>query len=410
MFSNCIYIEFQKIIKHKKDHPNLHNLSVGYLGRGITYFKSGKFLLAKRDFDDAINLDQSYPDPYIYRSSLYIRSKNYKYALSDTNHAIKYSSNPKLLIQRAIIYEKMQKYKLAIHDLKESIKKDTKNTKVYSLLGLFYCHISEYENAIKNYNKYLDIYPNDPIALNNYSFCLITANPPNFRDYKKALKISEYAVKLTNKKDPLLLGTLAAAYASNGIFDKAVETQKLAITFENNDNKNILIKMKTALRFYKNHKLYYGVPGASSVVSPVEQANPVENNTNNSAIEFRVAYKTYRPDRIPAQLPKKEEIVFLGPVQLATEHLVAIETKDNKEYYNDASALITFTEKDGRIISKITKENSGEKLAMLIDGKIIFCGLIIHPINSNQIQLSGGYTFQEIKALAKKMSKYIERN
>jgi len=124
------------------------------------------------------------------------------------------------------------------------------------------------------------------------------------------------------------------------------------------------------------------------------------------SIEFRIAYKTYRPGRIPAKLPRKEGTVFLSPVLLSTEHFVAIETKDDDVYYNGASALITFTESDGKIISKITKENSGKQLTMSVDGKIIFCGLILHQINTNQIWLSGGYSFNEIEALAGILSAY----
>jgi hypothetical protein len=42
------------------------------------------------------------------------------------------------------------------------------------------------------------------------------------------VKFGEYAVQITSAKEPSILGTLAAAYAETGEFNKAIETEKLA--------------------------------------------------------------------------------------------------------------------------------------------------------------------------------------
>jgi len=41
--------------------------------------------------------------------------------------------------------------------------------------------------------------------------------------------LAEHAVELTSQKEPAILGTLAAAYAEAGSFDKAVEVELRAI-------------------------------------------------------------------------------------------------------------------------------------------------------------------------------------
>jgi len=43
-----------------------------------------------------------------------------------------------------------------------------------------------------------------------------------------ALLLAEHAVELTSQQEPAILGTLAAAYAETGRFDKAIELERRA--------------------------------------------------------------------------------------------------------------------------------------------------------------------------------------
>ena len=82
--------------------------------------------------------------------------------------------------------------------------------------------------AVQAYREIVRLFPNDPVALNNLAWSL-AANPrQELRNGKEAVEFANKAVELTGQQQPVFIGTLAAAYAEDGQFAKAVETAKKA--------------------------------------------------------------------------------------------------------------------------------------------------------------------------------------
>ena len=85
-----------------------------------------------------------------------------------------------------------------------------------------------FAEALQAYREAARIYPNNPVALNNLAWSL-AANPrPELRNGREAVQLAGKAVELTSQQEPAVLGTLAAAYAEDGQFAKAVETANKA--------------------------------------------------------------------------------------------------------------------------------------------------------------------------------------
>jgi spermidine synthase len=61
-------------------------------------------------------------------------------------------------------------------------------------------------------------------TLNNLAWILASTSDQNVRNGPEAVKLAERACDLTQRREPILLGTLAAAYAAAGRFGEAVET------------------------------------------------------------------------------------------------------------------------------------------------------------------------------------------
>ena len=78
--------------------------------------------------------------------------------------------------------------------------------------------------AIRHYEKALAVSPRSGKAQNNLAWALATASQTSLRDGRKALKLAQEADDLAKGMDPLILNTLAAAYAETGQFDRALET------------------------------------------------------------------------------------------------------------------------------------------------------------------------------------------
>jgi tetratricopeptide (TPR) repeat protein len=96
------------------------------------------------------------------------------------------------------------------------------------------------EEAIGQFQRALEIAPQSLVALNNLAWLFATSSNPSIRNGPKALLLAERAIKLTGE-DPFYLHKLAAAYAANGNFSKAVETAERALRSAQRDGKTALV-------------------------------------------------------------------------------------------------------------------------------------------------------------------------
>jgi tetratricopeptide (TPR) repeat protein len=71
--------------------------------------------------------------------------------------------------------------------------------------------------------------PDSPEALNGHAWELLTSPDEKLRDVKTALALASKAAEASKPESPAILDTLALAYARNGKFREAVDTQQRAI-------------------------------------------------------------------------------------------------------------------------------------------------------------------------------------
>jgi protein O-mannosyl-transferase len=83
--------------------------------------------------------------------------------------------------------------------------------------------------AIQTYRQALAVDSNSPVVLNNLAWTLATANQPELRDGQEAVRLATKAVELTDSREPVMIGTLAAAYAEAGQFANALEMANTAV-------------------------------------------------------------------------------------------------------------------------------------------------------------------------------------
>ncbi len=82
--------------------------------------------------------------------------------------------------------------------------------------------------AMSHYARALLLQQDLPDALDGLSWILATDANPEFRNGTEAVRMSEHACSLTERKDPAKLKTLAAAYAEAGRFTEAAPTAQAA--------------------------------------------------------------------------------------------------------------------------------------------------------------------------------------
>lgn len=84
--------------------------------------------------------------------------------------------------------------------------------------------------AVAQYREALCRQPDHPELLNNLAWLLATSPDDAVRDGTEAVRLAERACDLTDRREPQLLGTLAAAYAEAGRFEDALRVAESART------------------------------------------------------------------------------------------------------------------------------------------------------------------------------------
>jgi Tfp pilus assembly protein PilF len=83
--------------------------------------------------------------------------------------------------------------------------------------------------AIAHFQKALQLKPADASIQNNLAWLLATSAEAPLRDGNKAVALARQANELTGGENPVILNTLAAAYAEAGRFAEALETARRAL-------------------------------------------------------------------------------------------------------------------------------------------------------------------------------------
>ena len=128
----------------------------------------------------------------------------------------------------------------------------------YNNRGLAYAMKSQYDRAISDYNKAIEMNPKFTLTYNQLAWLLATCPNDKYRDGRKAVENATRACELSQWAVPILLDTLAAAYAEAGEFEHAVKWQSKAIEQATSDYDKAT--MQTRLKLYKAGKPYREAP------------------------------------------------------------------------------------------------------------------------------------------------------
>jgi Zn-dependent protease with chaperone function len=109
----------------------------------------------------------------------------------------------------------------------EHLANNPNNVVLLQRLAMFYHKRGELRETIKLYERVLSLDENQPIALNNLAWILVTADDADLRDRKRSLVLARRAVAL--ERSPVFLDTLAEALYANGFAREAAETIQEAI-------------------------------------------------------------------------------------------------------------------------------------------------------------------------------------
>lgn len=134
--------------------PTAHN------NLGSYYQKNNRLDEALVQFNDAIRLQEKYPEALINRSDIFRVQGKIQLAIDDCNKAIKYNPEyPGAYMNRGIAMSIAGKYDSAYHDFKMVLKTEPNNANAYGNLGNLMDMKGQVDSAIGAYSKAIFINP-----------------------------------------------------------------------------------------------------------------------------------------------------------------------------------------------------------------------------------------------------------
>jgi tetratricopeptide (TPR) repeat protein len=114
----------------------------------------------------------------------------------------------------------------AIVCYQQAIKINPRSAEAYANLGLAFFKKVEIKQAMDSWQQALEFKPDQLYVLNNLAWLLATTPDASLRDGAKAVALATRANQLSGGGDPMMLHTLAAAYAEEGSYGLAAVTAR----------------------------------------------------------------------------------------------------------------------------------------------------------------------------------------
>jgi len=178
-------------------------LDRGEKDRAEGHFNLGTALLQKGQIGEAIDH---------YRKAVKLRPD---YAEAQNNLA-------GVLLQEGLVDE-------AISHLQKVLELRPNHGEAHSNLGNALLQKGQIGEAIAHYEKALQIDPRSISVLNQLAWVLATNSEAQVRNGAKAIELARQADQFSGGQNPIILHTLAAAYAESGQFSQAVEAAQGAL-------------------------------------------------------------------------------------------------------------------------------------------------------------------------------------
>jgi choline-sulfatase len=142
----------------------------------------------------------------------------------------------------------------AIESFRHAVATDPAHAVAQNNLGLALLIAGERDEALDHFQRALELRPEWPVALREVAWLLATHPEASRRNPDRAVQLATRAAELTSEREPLVLDALAAAYAAQGRFDRAVETAEHAIALAETRVPALAAEIRARLELYQEGK------------------------------------------------------------------------------------------------------------------------------------------------------------
>jgi tetratricopeptide (TPR) repeat protein len=227
----------------------------------LSCLSRGEFAAAAEEFRYATYMNEERAKIFARRGNSRRMAKNFETALADFEEVIAmFPKSPLGYCGRASCRMSQQQSTAAMADFDTALKLDPNCSDTYHQRALAWNDLGEYDKAIADLKRWIQLRQNDAISQNDYAWFLATCPDPQYRDGKQAIELAKKACELTLWQNEAYLDTLASAYAEIGDFAQAVSWQKKAVEAATPEAN---MDYTDRLALYEAHRPFHNTPTAA---------------------------------------------------------------------------------------------------------------------------------------------------
>jgi len=249
---------FREALRLEPDYVAAHN------SLGTVLFQTGHFQEAMEQFREALRLEPTYILAHNNLGTALARTGHFQEAIEQFQEVLRLQPDDatahfdlgNALLQTGQMQEAIQQYQealqlkpndaavhysygnalLLIGQLQQAIAQfrmvlqiQPDNVWACNSLGEIFWRQGQAGEAMFQFQKVLELEPNNMSAQNNLAWILATCPDGSLRNGRRAVELAQQADQLSGGQSPIILGTLAAAYAEVGRFPEATATAHKAL-------------------------------------------------------------------------------------------------------------------------------------------------------------------------------------
>lgn len=222
---------------------------------GVVLARRGMFDEATAHFQQAIKLDPNYTEAHANLGRLLQQQGRLAEATAHFFTAMNIQQdNPQAHFELADVLLARHMYDLAVEHCQKAVELDPQLLDAHLALAKAQALQGKYAAALGQLEKAVAVEPNNLRPVNDLAWLLATCPQDDVRNGAKAVRLAERACTLTEHTNPVLLGTLAAAYAEVGRFPEAIDTAGKALGLVVPEDKLLAQGLRQQLQLYQAGK------------------------------------------------------------------------------------------------------------------------------------------------------------
>jgi len=244
---------FQKALEINPDDQRAHN------NLGTALQEEGRMDEAITQYQEALEIRPDFAEAHNNLGNALLQKGNVGEAITQYQNALQINPDyvdalnnlGSALRQKGRVDEAIRHYQEAL-----KIKPDFAGA--HYNLGNALLQKGKVGEAIAHFQQAVQIGPADPAAQNNLAWLLAACPEASLRNGAKAVELARQANALTGGENPIMLHTLAAAYAEAGRFSEAVETAQRALLLAGEQsNTGLAGQLQLEMKLYRAGRPYH---------------------------------------------------------------------------------------------------------------------------------------------------------